>query len=267
MEKYWTIFKISFQQEFAYKLNFVMWRVRNVLQILVAYFLWDTIFSDPGRVVFGYDKARILTYVLGVLIIRALVFSARSVDVPSEISEGNLTNYLLKPINYFKYWAIRDASSKFLNIAFSVVEILFLIFVLKVNLFVQTNFVYIFGFVLSLVVANILFFVIRFITSSITFWAPELAWGSQFLVLMILTEFLSGSMMPLDILPEAVQKVLYFTPFPYLLFFPLQVYLGKIPINIMFQGIMISGAWCVALYFIMRLIWLSGIKTYRAEGR
>ena len=49
MKKYWSIFKISFEQEFAYRLNFILWRVRNVFQILLTYFLWSTVFADPRR--------------------------------------------------------------------------------------------------------------------------------------------------------------------------------------------------------------------------
>lgn len=267
MRKYWTIFTISFQQEFVYKLNFIMWRVRNVIQIFLLFFLWDSVFSSPNRVVFGYDRAKILTYVLGILIIRALVFSARSVDVPGEISEGTLTNYILKPVNYFKYWTVRDVSSKALNLAFSVFEVAVLFLILKPTFFLQPNPVYLLGFVAALAIANVLFFVIRFITTFITFWAPELAWGSQFLVVVIITEFLSGSLFPIDILPEALQKVLYFTPFPYLLFFPLQVYLGKVSVPLMLEGVAVSAIWSIILFLVMKLIWTAGLKTYRAEGR
>lgn len=130
MKKYWQIFKISFEEEFAYKVNFIMWRIRNVFQIIITFFLWDTIFANPGTVIFGYDRAMILTYVFAIMIVRALVLSARAVDVSSDIGEGNLSNYLVKPVSYFKYWFTRDIASKILNLSFAVVEftVLFLIF-------------------------------------------------------------------------------------------------------------------------------------------
>lgn len=139
MNKYWSVFKISFQQEFVYRLNFIMWRVRNIAQIFLVFFLWDTIFSDPSREVFGYDRSKILTYVFGLLIVRALVLSARAVEVPGEVSRGDLSNYLLKPLNYFRYWMMRDASSKLLNIAFALVEASILYIILRPPFFIQTN--------------------------------------------------------------------------------------------------------------------------------
>lgn len=267
MNRYLSIFKISFQQEFAYKLNFIMWRVRNVLQIFIVFFLWDSVFSDPSRIVFGYDRAKILTYIFGTLVLKAFIFSARSVDVPGEISEGTLTNYILKPISYFKYWITRDIASKVLNLMFAAVEITILFVILKPDFFFQTNVIYLIGFIITLLIANFLLFVIRFITSFITFWAPEMAWGSQFLIVVTITEFLSGSVFPLDIFPALFQKVLYMTPFPYILFFPLQVYLGKVTPEFMIQGIVISLIWSVITVMIMNLIWVAGLKTYRAEGR
>lgn len=267
MKKYFSIFKISFQQEFAYKLSFIMWRVRNVLQVFLVFFLWDAVFTNPKTVVFGYDRAKILTYIFGVILVRALVFSARSVDVPGEISDGNLTNYILRPVGYFKYWFTRDLSSKALNLIFSIAEFIILFFLLKPPFFFQSDLVLLILFFLSLIIANYLIFTTRFIVSFITFWIPELAWGAQFLFMIIITEFLSGAVFPLDILPEVAQKIFYMTPFPYLLFFPLQVYLGKLPLNFILRGITVAVAWSLLLTGLMKVIWARGLRVYRAEGR
>jgi len=267
VKKYLSIFNISLSQEFAYKMNFVMWRVRNVLHVVIAYYLWTTVFADPGRTVFGYDQAKILTYVFGTIIIRAVIFSARSVDVPQEISEGSLTNYLVRPMGYFKYWFTRDASSKFLNFAFSIAEFGILAAIFRPPLFFQTNILYLLAFLASIIIANYLIFVIRFIVTSVTFWIPELAWGGQFLFMVIVTEFLSGSIFPLDIFPATWQTIFYYTPFPYLIFFPLQVYLGKIPFPQVLSGIAISVVWSFALSIILRSLWNKGLKSYEAIGR
>lgn len=267
MNKYLQVFKISFQQEFTYRLNFIMWRVRNILQIFLVFFLWDTVFSDSSRVVFGYDRTKILTYVFGLLIVRAFVLSTRAVEVAGEISRGDLSNYLIKPLNYFKYWFTRDISSKVLNLVFAGIEASLLYFLLKPPFFIQINPLYLIGFIVSLALAIFIFFVLLFITSAVPFWMPEAGWGAQFLVVVVATEFLSGALFPLDILPVVVQNVLSFTPFPYLIFFPLQVYLGKIEGLAIAKGIFISLFWAVSLWFILKAIWNKGLKAYQAHGR
>lgn len=265
--KYISIFRISFAQEFAYRLNFIMWRVRNVMQFLLLFFLWNTVYQDPSRVVFGYDKAKILTYVFGILVIRAIVFSARAVDVAGDISRGDITNLLLKPINFFKFWLTRDISSKGLNLIFAAVEFSILFLILRPPFFLQTDPATLIAFIISLGLAMLTFFVLLMITSFVPFWFPEAAWGAQFLVVVIMTEFLSGGLFPLDILPAGIQKFLYFTPFPYLIFFPIQVYLGKISGQMLLGGIFIALFWFFVLVIAMRYIWHKGLLVYKAEGR
>ena len=267
MRKLLSIFKISFAQEFAYRLNFIMWRVRNVLQILLLFFLWTSVFTDTNRVVFGYDRVKILTYVFGILVVRAIVFSARAVDVSGEIANGDLTNLLLKPVSYFKYWLTRDLSSKALNLAFAFVETGILFIFLKPEIYLQTNGLSLLAFVLSLIVAILIFFSILMIVNFVAFWAPEMGWASQFLFIVVITEILSGTLFPLDILPAGIQKFLYFTPFPYLIFVPIQIYLGKISGMVMFRGILISLFWLMALLLLANRVWRKGLLVYRAEGR
>lgn len=267
MNKYLQVFKISFQQEFVYRLNFIMWRVRNILQIFIVFFLWDAVFRNPEKVIFGYDRAKILTYVFGILIVKAFVLSARAVDVAGEVSNGTFSNYLLKPVSYFGYWLTRDASSKALNLIFAAAEVALLYLLLKPPLFLQTNLGYLIGFIVSVAIAILIFFILLFITSAVPFWMPEASWGTQFLVIVIITEFLSGAVFPLDIFPEVVQKILYVLPFPYLIFFPLQIYLGKLPAAEIFKGLLISSFWLVVLWFFLKSLWNRGLKVYQAFGR
>jgi len=99
------------------------------------------------------------------------------------------------------------------------------------------------------------------------FWMPENGWAAQFLFIAIITDFLSGGVFPLDILPLAFQKVLYSTPFPYLLFFPLQVYLGKIAGLEIIRGLATAFTWVFILFMTVKFIWAKGLRRYSAEGR
>ena len=184
-----------------------------------------------------------------------------------EISSGDLTNFLLKPVSYFKYWFTRDLSSKALNLSFAVVETTILYFILKPPFFFQTDVAQIMAFVFSLVLAIILFFGLLFLSNLITFWMPEQGWSAQFLVIVVITDFLSGGFFPLDIFPLALQRILYALPFPYLLFFPLQVYLGKISGAMMWGGLLIAMAWVLVLMVALNFVWNKGIRKYEAVGR
>ena len=160
------------------------------MQILIFYFLWTSVLADPGVTFFGYDQKKIVAYAFLLIIVRAIVLSARSVDVSGQIANGDLANFILKPLNFFKYWMVRDFSSKFLNVSFSVVEIFVLFVLLKPNIYIQTNPITLVLFMAFLLIASFLFFNILMITNFVPFWIPEVSWGAQFLVVGIIVEFL-----------------------------------------------------------------------------
>ncbi|MBI2334800.1 hypothetical protein HYU96_03270, partial [Candidatus Daviesbacteria bacterium] len=63
INKYLAVFKISWEQGLTYRLNFALWRVRSVLQLLLVYFIWWTVFQSSSSV-FNYSQAQILTYIM-----------------------------------------------------------------------------------------------------------------------------------------------------------------------------------------------------------
>ncbi len=266
MKKYLQIFKISFEEEFAYRLNFILWRIRNVMQIFLTYFIWSTVYSDPAKQIFGYDRTKILTYVFGIMIVRALVLSARAMDVSNDVASGNLSNYLTKPVNYFKYWFTRDISSKVLNLIFATIEFILLFLVLKPPFLFQTNIAVILAFLVSIIFAVIIYFLILFLLSSIPFWIPEIGWGSHFLVTVVIVEALSGSLFPINILPQGLQSIILATPFPYLIYFPVEVYLGNISGWALFGGLMVAASWVGVLWIFLNVVWQKGLKVYQSFG-
>ena len=267
MRKYLKIFKISLTQEFAYRLSFILWRLRNVMQILIFFFLWDAVLSGGRTEVFGYDKARIFTYAFVLILVRAFVLSSRSVDVAGQIANGEITNLLLKPINYFRYWLTRDASSKALNIIFGIFETTVLVLILKPNIFWQSDPIILLAFILSLLIAMFLFFSLLMLTNFVPFWVPELSWGAQFLVIIVIVEFLSGSFFPLDVFPPVVYQILRFTPFPYLVFIPIKIYLGSFDTSLVLQSLVIGITWSFILWKVMNYVWKKGLTVYEGVGR
>lgn len=267
MQKYLQIFKTSFEEEFTYKWNFILWRFRNVLQIVLTYFLWSTVYSDPGKNIFGYDRAKILTYIFGVMIVRALVFSAKAMNVSSDVANGDLSNYLLKPMSYFKYWFTRDVASKVLNLVFAAGEFAVLYFIFSPNFYFQTNILNILAFLLSIALAIAIYFLILFLLSSLPFWVPEIGWASHFLVTVVITESLSGALFPINILPQTFQSIIMATPFPYLIYFPIEVYLGNVQGWAVLGGLGVAISWTGILWFALKIVWQKGLTAYQAFGR
>lgn len=264
MKKYWQVVKNTWAEYMTYRLNFILWRVRRVLNLLLVYFLWSAIFVGQGEV-FGYSQKQILTYILLSNIVASFVFATKTLEIGGQINSGDLTNFLLRPISYFKYWWARDFSDKVLNIFFSIVEVALLIFLFKPGVFLQTNLNLLFFFALSIILGIVLYFHLSFLLGFIGFWSPEV-WAPRF-IFFILTEFFVGGLFPLDILPKPLFLALQALPFPYLLYFPLKIYLGQLNIWQIAGGFAVSMVWLFTIYQTVQLVWQKGLRVYTAEGR
>lgn len=262
MNKYLAVFNASWQNEFTYRLNFVLWRVRNILRLLMTYFLWKGIFVSNQNV-FGYSQPQMLTYVFLVLAVQTLVASAPSSDnIGGEIGNGDLSNYLVKPVGYLKYWFTRDLASKLLNVLFAAGEIFFLWFFLRPEI----TLIFSLGGIISLFLATIIYYLVSCCARFVAFWMPENSWGLAFLVLVFM-EILAGGIFPLNILPTGVYNFLQFTPFPYLVYFPIAMFSGKIVgwelIRILAQTVLML----LVMLWLTKFIWKKGMILYQSTGR
>lgn len=261
---YLRIFTNVWSKALSYRFNFIMWRVRVVLQLLTLFFLWSTILINRSAI-FGYSTSQMLTYILGTSLIGSVVLSSRTFEVGDQINDGTLSNFLIKPMSYIKYWFFYDLGDKASNIFFSIIELTIIIFIFRPPLYLQTNPLYLAFTLLAAVLAMLLYFYFGFLLGLMGFWSNEI-WGPRF-IFFIIINFFAGAMFPLDALPKQVVNVLQLLPFPYLLYFPLKIYLGKITFPLILEGLLICSLWMAGLYFICKFIWLKGLKLYGAQGR
>lgn len=258
-----AIFRIVWAQMLVYRLNFTLWRVRTVLMFLLTYFIWWTVFESQTQV-FGYTRSSILTYILLLAILRAIVYSSRTTDVMNKINDGSFSNFLLRPIKVIRYYLAQDAADKLLNIVFMIFEISLILVLLKPEFIIQTNPFAIFLFVISVILATILWFCISMIISLLSFWV-ENSWGPLFL-LMIFVEGLGGGLFPIDIFPKAIFNFLMITPFPYLIYFPAKVYLNSFSNSELTLYFSIFVFWVITTWALMNWVLKKGLKHYTSEG-
>lgn len=264
--KYLQVFRATLESIFVYRLNFVMWRVRSIMKILTIYFFWLAIFLNTDEIL-GYNKQLMLTYVLGVSILAGLVLSSRSIDVGGQISTGELSNLLLKPLNYFRYWFFRDLADKLVNISCASVELFLIYIILKPVIFLPSNFNQILIFLIAAILGMLIYFYLSFLISLTTFWYVEHnGWPARFLF-TVLVVFVAGVLFPLDIFPEKIFSFIKLLPTTYLLFFPLQLWLGRLSSLLVAQGIILSLFWIIVLKLLTKLLWDKGLKVYEAHGR
>jgi ABC-2 type transport system permease protein len=237
-----------------------------VLQLLAVYFLWQAVLIN-SPIAFGYTPPQFFTYILGVSVIRSVVFAGKSTGVQSDIGSGDLNNHLIRPINYFLYWFSQDVADKILNILFSLSEIALLIWLLKPPLMLPASWPHALIFLAALILAMLMYFYFSLIIGLTTFWMPEgNGWPQRFFVFVML-EFFSGGLFPLDILPPVLERIVSQLPTAYFLNHPLQIYLGRLDIITSFKTLGYMIIWTIIFRLIARFEFNRGVKIYGAYGR
>ena len=262
IKKYFQIFKMSWQNTFVYRLNFIMWRLRNILSLVAIYFLWSAVFKTEQ--IFDWSLSSILTYILLSSILRSIIFSSQTVNLAWKINRGEISSLLLKPVSIFKYAFSIDLADKLLNLIFCLGEVFLLVFLLRPSLVLNINLIYFSIFCLTVLFSMVLYFFINFLIGTIGFWTPEV-WAPRF-IFQIVLGFASGSYFPLDFLPKPIYFFLKLTPFNYLIFFPVQIYLKRISISGIIQGFLVLIIWFFILLRLVRFVWRKGLKQYEAQG-
>lgn len=248
----------------AYRLSFLVWRMRSVLQVLTIYYLWLSITSKTS-LFHNYSQEHLLTYIFGTSIVAAFVFSTRTTELAEDINEGNLSNYLIRPLSYFSYLFARDMGDKLMNVAFSLIELLLLVLLLRPPFLFQTNPVVIFFTFMAICLAVVNNYFIGLLLGTIGFWSRE-TWAPRFIFSQIVG-FFSGALFPLDILPKNLSALFQALPFSYLQYFPLKIYLGQINTFDTISGMVASLMWTIITFLILQAVWIRGLRNYAAYGR
>lgn len=264
IKTYFLVARNTWDEALTYRLNFAVWRLRVFLSLISTYFLWLTLLPQ-GASIANYNQSLMLTYIVGGAIIYAIVMSTRAASVADDIVQGNLSNYLIRPVNYIWYYFSKDIGDKAMNIVFSLIEVSLVFILLHPPFFLQTNMLFLFSFFIAIIFAVIINFYMNMLLSFIGFFSSE-AWAPRF-IFFILLSFFAGSIFPLDILPYPLYFFLKLLPFSYLIYAPMKIYLGQLPLEQILFNIFLSGVWIVLLRFFVAKIWQKGLSKYSAEGK
>lgn len=265
MRKYLQIAKSTIAGYFVYRLNFLLWRLRSFLvQFLALFFFWSAIFGGRTEM-FGYQRAQMFTYIVGVTFLRSLVLGSRSQMLAQQIRSGELNNLLIRPVGIRSFWLAMDAGDKFLNLVFTSAEALLALALFQFPLSFPKNPTSYLTLAIFLVLAVLLYFFFSFTLSVIAFWTEE-TWATRFLIGVVLVEAFSGVYFPIDVLPAWSQHLVEMTPFPYLIFFPIKIWLEQLSTAALARGITITALWLAAFFLGSHWLWQKGVKDYGAYG-
>jgi ABC-2 type transport system permease protein len=266
MRKYWHVVKIGFSNTLVYRFNFFIRAAFGLVPLLATIYLWGAVYrGQTSAAIAGYTLPGMISYYLLVTIVDT--FTAVNEDdwqIAADIKDGNISQFLLKPIDFFSYRLCLFLSGKVIFAAASLVPVGIFIFCMRKYLVAPVDAAALGGFVFSVVLTAFLQFFISYTLALSAFWLLEV---STLIFMVFAFEYIAGGhLFPLNILPLGIEQALNFTPFPYLLYFPVSVYLGQTRGPALWQGICIQAGWTVLFYLVAQAVWSRGIRKYSAVG-
>jgi ABC-2 type transport system permease protein len=265
MRKYFHVMRVGFQNTMVYRMNFLLRGAFGLIPLLAMIYLWLTIYSGGGSSLGGYTLPGMVSYYLIVTIVDTLT-SVTDDDwqIAGDIKDGNISQFLLKPINYTVYRMCLFLSGKLIFAAMSFLPLGIFMFCERRYLVAPANGSALVWFVASLVLTIVLQFFMSYTMALLAFWLLEV---STVIFMLFAFEYIAGGhLFPLNILPPALEKALHFTPFPYLLFFPVSVYLGQVKGADLAWGLATQAGWAIFFCALSQYVWRRGIKKYSAVG-
>ncbi|HVR34798.1 MAG TPA: ABC-2 family transporter protein [Methylomirabilota bacterium] len=266
MTKYWHVINIGIQNNLVYRVNFLFRSAFGLIPLMATIFLWRAVYAGKdGGEVGTYTLVQMTSYYLLVTLVDALTaVNEDDWQIAADIKDGNISQFLLKPVDYLGYRLALFCSGRLIYLSVAILPVGLFILALRDYFILPPDALTFACFLLSIVMTALLQFFLSYTMAMLAFWVLEV---STFIFILFAFEYIaSGHLFPLDILPPAIERILYFTPFPYQMFFPVSIYMGKTTGDALWQGLLIQAAWVAGMYLLARFAWNRGIRKYSAVG-
>lgn len=265
MRRYLQIFSLYFQHAFQYRARNFMWLIISFINPLVLLLFWQGIFASKSTVG-GWDATHINSYYLFIIIASALLMQHVELQIANfDIMRGDLVRELLKPFSYFKARFIAEIPWRFMQGFYAICMVTLLVFLLKKPvIFFPHPEQLIFIFIIALN-AYFLSFYFKMVLGFCAFWLTSVYGLMEFNDVM--TIMLSGLVLPLELLPKWLHQVATFTPYPYILHYPVGASIGLYSNQELIWVIFIQFVWILLFYSSSKVMWSKGLKQFTGVGQ
>jgi ABC-2 type transport system permease protein len=268
VSKYLAIFRVSLAERMTYRGDFLLGTILRFLPMVTTILLWRAIYSSAGKMqsdIANYRYNEMIAYLLLTNISR--MFSSMpglAGGIAREIREGTLKRYLIQPMDMIGYLLVYRVAHKVTYIIMSFLPYAALFFICRGYFDTFPDASTLAAFAVSLVLSFLIGFFFEASVGMVGFWFLEVT--SLLYIVMTLNFFISGHMLPLDLLPTPWKELLKLLPFQYMAYFPAAVFLGKVKGSELLLHLFGELLWAVAFMMIARGLYRLGLRRYSAFG-
>jgi ABC-2 type transport system permease protein len=268
--KYLSIFTVSLKERMTYRADFLLGTILRFLPMVTTILLWQAIYTGSNQPELGsssvtFTYKQMIAYLLLTNISR--MFSSMpglAGGIAREIREGTMKRYLVQPIDMIGYLLVYRIAHKVTYIIMSFIPYALLFFLCRDFFDGFPDAMTLGAFALSLVLSFLVGFFFEVSVGMVGFWFLEVT--SLLYIVMTLNFFISGHMLPLDLLPDPWGWILKLLPFQYMAYFPAVVFLGKVKGLTLVTHLLGALFWALFFMVLARALYRLGLRRYSAFG-
>jgi ABC-2 type transport system permease protein len=257
---YGVLISVALANMLQYRAVMLLWAAWGIVAPLVSLAVWTA--AAQGRSLAGFDRAELAGYFFITMVV-SHVTTAWDTEVFSwMVKSGTLSSRLLRPIHPVFQSAADNVAYKLCTVA--ILLPIWIVIGILIRPALHLTPARALWLIPALGLASSLTFVWGYCVALVAFWTTNIRAINQLYYTGM--TFLAGRMAPLALLPAALQTVGLYFPFRWMLAFPVELGLGRVPEAQIPLGLAAQAFWLVAGIVAFRLIWARGIRSYSAVG-
>ena len=257
------LWQVNWAEQWQYRANLLMYLLYWLVSPIIYLAVWTSIANVKGDVN-GFTANDFTTYYMVLLIADQFTSNIVIHTFGYKIQDGSLSGELVRPIHPLLTNGLVN------NIAFKMLTIMGLLPIWIILFFLyKPDFsgISLAGIALAIPAMVLAFFTGYLLSAAITslaFWTTRVYSIHEFYYALIL--LFSGQFVPLTLMPKIVQDIAQYLPFQLLIYYPVQLILGKLSFAQIVQGYVMSFIWLGIAWLFFQWVWRNGVKRYSAVG-
>nr|WP_157180799.1 ABC-2 family transporter protein [Actinopolymorpha alba] len=234
----------------------------NISVPIISLLIWRTALAHGAQL--PIDEQYITTYFVLLSIVTMATSSWLTTFLASDIRLGKLSSWMVRPASLLLNFVANNLSEKVMKLFALVPMIGVLWWAFHDSMNVPAGPSRVVLFVISILLAGILVFTIDILIASLAFWMDDVSALHQ--ARLVIANVLSGSIVPLALMPSWSRGFIDNQPFRYTVSFPVEIVAGDLSSAELLTGIGFQLGYVLVFGVLARLVWSSGIRAYSAVG-
>lgn len=255
--------KITWKSMIAYQANTWLGAAVSGFRVLLAFLLWRAIFSGRAEVA-GYTLPMMVTYYLVATMLGRLQYEdALAWQLSTEVREGTFSKYLTRPMPVIIFFLGAGLGRWSYQVLVNAGTLLLWSAIFSHWIVLPTSLPDRFWLVLLIPLGGLCMLLFNHMIALLSLKYQDV---SGLLIMKGgVIDFLSGGLVPLNMLPVAMVGALKFTPFYYIVYYPASLFLGT-HAEPPYLAVLVLLFWCLVFYAAGQAWFIHARKNYEGVG-